>query len=61
MRKAFNTLTSGLYLVNTKGDKEAGCVINTFLQVASNPKLVLIAVNKENYTCKQIYFIFSLH
>lgn len=54
MRKTFNTLTCGLYLLNTKGDKESGCVINTFLQVASNPKLVLVAVNKENYTCKQI-------
>ncbi len=54
MKKAFDTLTSGMYLVSTKADKEAGCIVNTFEQVASNPELVIIAVNKDNYTCKQI-------
>lgn len=54
MKKAFDTLSSSLCLLNTKGDKEAGCVINTFLQVASKPQMVLVSVNKENYTCKEI-------
>lgn len=54
MRKAFDKLTSGLYLVSTKADKEAGCIVNTFEQVANKPELVVVAINKENYTCKQI-------
>ncbi len=54
MRKAFDKLTSGMYLVGTKADKEAGCIVNTFEQVASKPELVVIAINKENYTCTQI-------
>lgn len=54
MRKAFDKLTSGMYLISTKGDKEAGCIVNTFEQVASNPELVVVAVNKDNYTCQQI-------
>ncbi len=54
MLKAYNNLTSGMYLVGTKGDKEAGCIINTFEQVAATPEMVVMALNKENYTCKEI-------
>ncbi len=54
MKKAYDKLTSGMYLVSAKADKEAGCIINTFEQVASTPELVLIALNKDNYTTKQI-------
>ena len=54
MKKAYNKLTNGMYLLSTKADKEAGCIVNTFEQVASNPELVIVAVNKKNYTCLQI-------
>jgi len=45
--KAFYKISNGVYIL---GCKEAGCVINTFMQVASSPKTVIISVNKENYT-----------
>ncbi len=54
MLKAYNNLTSGMYLVGTKGDKESGCIVNTFEQVAASPEMVVVAINKDNYTCKQI-------
>lgn len=41
----------GLFLLSVKGDdKDNGCIINTVTQVAENPKLITISVNKKNYT-----------
>ncbi|MBQ9003430.1 MAG: flavin reductase [Eggerthellaceae bacterium] len=49
--KAFRSLSCGLYVVSAKGgDKVAGCIVNTFLQVTSTPARVTIAINKENFT-----------
>ena len=49
--KAFRSLSCGLYIVSAKsGDKAAGCIVNTFLQVTSTPARVTIAINKENFT-----------
>ena len=46
-KKAFYKVSYGVYIL---GSKNSGCVINTFSQVASEPSLVTISVNKENYT-----------
>ncbi len=41
----------GLYVVTTKeGEKENGCIVNTVVQLTSNPMRVAVTVNKENYT-----------
>lgn len=49
--KAFRSLSYGLYLVTAKaGEKQAGCVVNTFAQVTSQPPQASIAINKENFT-----------
>lgn len=51
-RKAFYKLTSGLYIIGAQaGEKRAGCVVNTVLQVTSTPAQLLVAINKENFTC----------
>ena len=48
-------LTYGLYVLTAKdGEKDNGCIINTVTQVTDTPKVVTIAVNKQNYTCKMI-------
>lgn len=48
---AFRSLSYGLYLVTARdGDKQAGCVVNTFSQVTSNPAQASIAINKDNFT-----------
>jgi len=47
-------LNYGLYIVTSKnGENFSGCVVNTVTQITAedNPKLI-IAINKENYTCK---------
>lgn len=45
----------GLYVLTAnEGDKDNGCIINTVMQVTSNPCQIEIAVNKVNYTCQMI-------
>lgn len=54
-KKAFRSLSYGLYIVSAQvDDKRAGCVVNTFAQVTSNPPQVSVAVNKENATADVI-------
>lgn len=49
--KAFRSLSYGLYIVMAKaGDTRAGCVVNTFAQVTSQPPQASIAINKDNFT-----------
>ncbi len=53
--KAFRSLSYGLYIVTAKaGETQAGCVVNTFAQVTSEPPQASIAINKENFTCGTI-------
>ena len=41
----------GLYVLTANdGTKDNGCIINTVMQVTSNPVQIGIAVNKQNYT-----------
>lgn len=51
-KKAFRTLTSGLYIVTAHGADgcDVGCVINTLEQVASEPPQLAMSLNKENAT-----------
>ena len=45
----------GLYILtaNEQG-KDNGCIINTAMQVTSDPCRIAICVNKNNYTCEMI-------
>ncbi|MEG0324409.1 MAG: flavin reductase [Raoultibacter sp.] len=48
-------MTYGLYLVSSRTEEQAaGCTVNTFGQVASNPPQVSVSINKENHTAKVI-------
>lgn len=50
-QKALYKIPYGLYILTSKnGNKHNGCIINTAQQVASDPLLISIAVNKANYT-----------
>ena len=50
--KALYQLGYGLYVLTARdGEKDNGCIINTAMQVASEPLLVAVGVNKQNYTC----------
>ncbi len=48
---AMYKLSYGLFVCTAKqGDKINGCIINTAIQVASDPNTISIAINKANYT-----------
>lgn len=50
-RKVMNQLSYGLFILTANVDgKDNGCIINTAIQVASEPNRISIAVNKANYT-----------
>ncbi len=54
-KTAFYKLSYGLYLLTARaGEKENGCIINTAIQCASEPKLLSICVINKNYTCDMI-------
>ena len=52
---ALFNVSYGLYVLTTNdGEKDNGCIINTFNQVANTPDRVMISVNKKNYTADVI-------
>ena len=53
MNALFN-ISYGLYVLTAKNEKYNGCIINTFIQVTSNPSRVSITVNKDNFTTAMI-------
>ena len=52
--KALYNISYGVYILTAKTDKFNGCVINTLMQVTSNPNRVSITINKDNHTTKMI-------
>ena len=49
--KALFKLGYGLYILTTQdADKNYGCVVNTVMQITSNPLQILVGVNKNNAT-----------
>ena len=53
--KALFKIGYGLYILTANdGNKDNGCIINTVMQVTSDPCQIAIAVNKMNYTNQMI-------
>ena len=53
--KALFKIGYGLYVLTAnENNKDNGCIINTVMQVTSDPCMVAIAVNKKNYTNEMI-------
>ncbi len=53
--KAFYKLTYGLFLLTARdGERDNGCIINTAIQAASEPKLISICAINGNLTCDMI-------
>ena len=49
--KAMFALSYGLFVLTARqGEKDNGCIINTAMQVTSEPNRIIITVNKTNYT-----------
>ena len=54
-QKVLNKLSYGLFVLTaTQDGKDNGCIINTAIQLASEPLTVSVAVNKANLTCDMI-------
>ncbi len=54
-KTALYKLGYGLYVLTAReGDKDNGCIINTAIQVASDPLRIAISVINANYTCDMI-------
>lgn len=55
-RKAFHTLSYGLFIIASKmpDGHKVGCVANTFQQIGSQPVRVSVSLNKENATTKAV-------
>ena len=49
--KAMHRLSYGLFVLTAKeGEKDNGCIVNTVIQVTTEPNCIAVAVNKKNYT-----------
>lgn len=48
---ALNQISYGLFVLSTwAGGKDNACIVNTVCQVTSNPRVITVAVNRDNYT-----------
>ena len=48
---ALNQISYGLFVLSTRsGEKDNACIVNTVCQVTSNPRVITVAVNRDNYT-----------
>lgn len=49
--KAMHALSYGLFILTARqGEKDNGCIINTAMQVTTDPNRLIITVNKANFT-----------
>ncbi|MCI8658696.1 MAG: flavin reductase [Lachnospiraceae bacterium] len=54
-KKAMYKLSYGLFVLTSAFEgKDNGCIINTGIQVTNEPNRISIAVNKDNFTQKQV-------
>lgn len=52
-QKALSELSYGLYVVASKFDKKMNaCIVNTVMQMTSNPLQIAVTINKNNLTCE---------
>ena len=54
-KKVLRNLSYGVYVVTSKEkDKNVGCIANSIMQVTSNPSVIAVSINHDNYTNKVI-------
>lgn len=54
-KKVLRNLSYGVYVVTSKDkDRNIGCVANSIMQVTSNPSVIAVSINHDNYTNKII-------
>lgn len=53
-KKVLRNLSYGMYIVGSNKDRNVGCVVNTCVQITSDPITIAVSVNHDNYTNKII-------
>ena len=54
-KKVLRNLSYGVYAVTSKDkDRNVGCIANSIMQVTSNPSVIAVSINHDNYTNKVI-------
>ena len=54
-KKVLRNLSYGVYVVTSREkDKNVGCIANSIMQVTSNPSVIAVSINHDNYTNKVI-------
>lgn len=53
-RDIMTAISYGLYLLTADEYKDNGCIVNTVVQIASNPTRISVSVSKANLTCDMI-------
>ena len=50
-KKVLRNLSYGVYVVTSKDkDRNIGCIANSIMQVTSNPSVIAVSINRDNYT-----------
>jgi len=49
-KNVIRSLSYGMYVVGAKDDKLVGCVVNTVVQITSDPITIAVSINHDNYT-----------
>ena len=55
---ALNQISYGLFVLSTwAGGKDNACIVNTVCQVTSNPRVITVAVNRDNiiHTIEEVF------
>lgn len=53
-KKVLRNLSYGVYVVGANENKNVGCVVNTVVQISSDPVMISVSINRDNYTNKVI-------
>ena len=49
-KNVLKNLSYGMYVVGANDDKFVGCIVNTVVQITSNPMTIAVSINHDNYT-----------
>lgn len=49
-KNVIRSLSYGMYIIGAKDNKNVGCVVNTVVQITSNPITIAVSINHDNYT-----------
>lgn len=49
-KNVIRSLSYGMYVIGAKKDRNVGCVVNTVVQITSDPIVIAVSINHDNYT-----------